>query len=176
MARLAAVVDLPSPGVALVITRVASGLSSEENCRLVRRTRYASALGDLAGGGGHQPVRRGCAFQLDHAAQGRQAGQISHLVGGFDGVVQVFDQEGHAQAQECAHESRQQGVKQDTGPDGAGGRLCRGRQDDVVGRLRLGQTEVFQAFAQVVVGGLIPCHQAFEAVALVAVFCQSQRS
>src|SRR5216683_1736742 len=46
IARLAAVVDLPSPAAALVMPTVCSCRSAYENCRFAARLRYASAAGE----------------------------------------------------------------------------------------------------------------------------------
>src|SRR5438128_6072777 len=46
IARLATVVDLPSPAAALVTPTVCSWRSAYENCRFAARLRYASAAGE----------------------------------------------------------------------------------------------------------------------------------
>src|SRR5207253_532690 len=87
IARLATVVDLPSPAAALVTPTLCSCRSAYENCRFAARLRYASAAGERGSVSIVSAPPRGTGtndWPLREAVASAVLGEPS---GGVDGVV-----------------------------------------------------------------------------------------
>ena len=120
-ARLTAVVLLPSPGSALVITKTFCSWSMSTYCMLVRSTRKASAHGVAVD---EHLVRRALGVGvLEDVAEDGGRGDLGDVVGALHAGVEELARHGQADAQQEPEDAGEREVAQRLRRDGRAGDL-----------------------------------------------------